>query len=353
MAEAGCVAAIVVGPAQIGGKRYFRYFTDWNLQSFGGYLLVGASTPPVAIFRAWSQAYWSRRVEWIEDIVAERDPLGGVLVRLADEPDTSHIGLIGTEYLSVTDHGRLEQTLGARLVDLTGQIDELTAVKSAEEQTLLRDAGAIFDEAWSAVLSKALPGMHEWELASVAGRELLAHGVSHSIILIGASSPSAPAACVGWPRDRTLTSADLVQMSIEGPAPNGYCVEIGGTFTFGPPPAELVRQFKVQAAGMQAGIDLLRDGCTSAEVATAVDSEFRVGGYRTGYPGMHGIGYGIPEPPAIDKDSARTLVTGNVVAMHPNAVSEAGIGTLTSRTYIIGTQAAESLSQLPIDLVEL
>jgi Xaa-Pro aminopeptidase len=353
MADAGCVAAIVVGPAQIGGKRYFRYFTDWNLQSFGGYLLVRASASPVAIFRAWSQAYWSGRVEWIQDIVAERDPLGGVFARLAEGAASGRIGIIGTEYLSVTDHGRLEQTLGPRLVDLTPQVDELTAVKSAEEQALLRDAGAIFDGAWSAVLSAASPGLHEWELASVAGRELLAHGVSHSIILIGASSPGAPAACVGWPRDRALTAADRVQMSIEGPAPNGYCVEIGGTFTFGQPPADLVTQFEVQAAGMQAGVDLLRDGCTSAEVATAVDEVFRRGGYQTGYPGMHGIGYGIPEPPAIDRDSHRRLVAGNVVAMHPNAVSDAGIGTLTSRTYIVGPRAAESLSQLPMSLARL
>jgi Xaa-Pro aminopeptidase len=195
--------------------------------------------------------------------------------------------------------------------------------------------------------------MPEWELASIAGRELLAHGVSHSIILIGASGPDSPAACVGWPRDRALTAADSVQMSIEGPAPNGYCVEIGGTFTFGPPPADLVAQFQVQAAGMQAGVDLLRGGSTSADVATAVDRAFRDGGYHTGYPGMHGIGYGIPEPPAIDKESSRVLVPGNVVAMHPNAVSDGGVGTVTSRTYVVGPQAPESLSRVPITLAEL
>lgn len=353
MADAGCSAAIVVGPAQIGGKRYFRYFTDWNLQSFGGYLLIGMEAPPVAIFRAWSQAYWSSRVGWVDQIVSDRDPLGVVFARLAAGTEPGSVGLIGTEYLSVTDHARLQAQLGPRLVDLTPEVDELAAVKSDEEQRLLRDSGAIFDRAWTAVLDAARPGMGEWDLAAVAGRELLAQGVSHSIILIGASGPGSPAACVGWPRDRQLGRQDAVQMSIEGPAPNGYCVEIGGIFSFGPASAEVATQFAAQLRGMNAGVGLLVNGRTSGEVAEAVDREFREAGYRTGYPGMHGIGYGIPEPPPIAKDNPRVLVAGNVVAMHPNAVSEAGVGTLTSRTYVVGEKAAECLSRIPMAFTEL
>ncbi|MGH2395017.1 MAG: hypothetical protein ACRDGH_16250, partial [Candidatus Limnocylindria bacterium] len=97
MADADCSAAIVVGPAQIGGKRYFRYFTDWNLQSFGGYLLVGREASPVAIFRAWSQAYWSSRVGWVEEIVSDPDPLGMVFGRLAAGTALGNVGVVGTE----------------------------------------------------------------------------------------------------------------------------------------------------------------------------------------------------------------------------------------------------------------
>lgn len=353
MDDTGCSDAIVVGPAQVGGKRYFRYFTDWNIQSFGGYLHVGIETAPAAAFRAWSQAYWSERVGWVKDVVSDRDPLGVVLARIAAESAGGYIGLIGTEYLSVTDHGRLQAELGDRLVDLTSQVDDLTSVKSHEEQQLLRDAGAVFDQAWRAVLGAARPGISEWELAAVAGRELLAQGVSHSIILIGASAPGSPAACVGWPRDRQIGGDDAVQMSIEGPAPNGYCVEIGGTFTFGPSPSQLTEQFDVQLRGMHAGVGRLIEGRTSGDVAEAVDRAFREGGCHTGYPGMHGIGYGIPEPPPIELNNARTLVSGNVIAMHPNAVSDGGVGTLTSRTYVVGGKEAECLSQLPMQLAEL
>jgi Xaa-Pro aminopeptidase len=353
MAEAGCSTAIVVGPAQIGGKRYFRYFTDWNIQSFGGYLLVDGEEPPVAVFRAWSQAYWSSRVGWVDQIVSDRDPVGVVLARIATGIATTRIGVVGYDYLSVIDHGRLQAALGQRLVDLTAAVDEFTSVKSADEQELLRESGKIFDRSWSAVLDAARPGMGEWELAAVAGRELLVQGVSHSIILIGASNSDAPAACAGWPRDRRLTAADAVQMSIEGPAPNGFCVEVGGIFSFGRPPAELLEQFAVQLRGMEAGVQHLVEGRTSGEVADAVDREFRLAGYHTGYPGMHGIGYGIPEPPPIEKDNPRRLVSGNVVAMHPNAVSDAGVGTLTSRTYIVGGTEAECLSRLPMELAEL
>jgi Xaa-Pro aminopeptidase len=353
MAAAGCSTTIVVGPAQIGGKRYFRYFTDWNLQSFGGYLLVGETREPTAVFRAWSQAYWSSRIQWVQDIVSDRDPIAVVLNHIEVNSESGRVGLVGTDYMSVSDHARLQAALGARLIDLTSLVDELTAVKSAEEQELLRQTGTIFDRAWRAVLGGARPGMREWELAALAGRELLAEGVSHSIILVGASSPDSPAACVGWPRDRRLTPQDMVQMSIEGPGPSGYCVEVGGTFTFGPPPRELVKQFAAQLRGMEAGVRLLAEGRTSGQIADAVDREFREAGFHTGYPGMHGIGLGIPEPPPIEKGNPRTLSPGNVVAMHPNAVSDDGVGTLTSRTYAVGATAPECLSGVPMDLVEL
>jgi Xaa-Pro aminopeptidase len=353
MAAAECADAIVVGPAQIGGKRYFRYFTDWNIQSFGGYILVGGAGPPTVVFRAWSQAYWSSRIGWIQDIVSDRDPLGIVLDRISSNDGHGRIGLVGTDYMSVSDYTRLIETLGSRVVDLTSQVDELTAVKSVEEQELLRQSGAIFDDAWKAILQAANPGMSEWELAAVAGKELLARGVSHSIILIGASRPDSPAACVGWPRDRRLSREDAVQMSIEGPGPSGYCIEVGGIFSFGPPSSTLKQQFEAQLRGMEAGVGLLVEGRTSGQVAEAVDREFREAGYRTGYPGMHGIGLGIPEPPPIEKGNLRVLVSGNVVAMHPNAVSEAGVGTLTSRTYVVGEKEPECFSALPLEFTEL
>ena len=125
-------------------------------------------------------------------------------------------------------------SVGGKLVDLTRPVDEVIAIKSAEEQELLRQSGRAFDHAWMAVLDWARPGMTEWELAALAGRELLASGVSHSIILIGASTTWSPAACVGWPRDVRVDKSALVQMSIEGPGPSGYCVEVGGTFSFRP-----------------------------------------------------------------------------------------------------------------------
>jgi Xaa-Pro aminopeptidase len=353
MASADCVAAIVVGPAQVGGKRYFRYFTDWNIQSFGGYLFVTDAGRATSVLRAWSQAYWSNRIGWVTDIVSDRDPLGVVLDRIGELDGGRRIGIVGIDYMPVSDYTRLTAAIGGRLTDITEHVDGLMAVKSSEERALLRASGAIFDQAWDAVLREARPDMREWELAAIAGRELLASGVSHSIILVGAGGPDEPVACVGWPRDRRIGADEAVQMSIEGPGPSGYCVEVGGTFTFGAAPPGIRRQYEAQLQGMAAGVRLLIEGSTSGQVAAAVDGEFRAAGYHTGYPGMHGIGLGIPDPPPIEMGNPRKLVAGNVVAMHPNAVDDQGQGTLISRTYVVGHDEAECLSRWSLDLVEL
>lgn len=350
--QADCGAVIVVGPAQVGGKRYFRYFTDWNIQSFGGFLLVGTAGGENVVLKAWSQAFWSRLVDWVQDIEAHRDPATRTLELLA-RSSVDRVGFVGLDHLSVREARVFGEALEHRMVDLTHPVDLLMARKSPEELALVASSASIFDAAWRTLLATVRPGLTEWQVASIAGAALLERGVSSSIILIGATSDSFGAACVGWPRDRKIGDGDLVQMSIEGPGPSGYCVEIGGTFAFRRFTSEERAQLDAQLEGMESGVAQLVAGRRSGDVARAVEDVFRRTGYKTGYRGMHGIGLGIPEPPTIDLGDGTLLERGNVIAMHPNAVNAADRGTLLSRTYVVGPDRPEPLSQIPLEFPEL
>ena len=127
--SAECAAAIVVGTPHGGGNRYFRYFTDWPIQSIGGYLVVDASGGEQAVFRASSQAFWARTVDWVKDIVSAPHPGQHVIERLREVP--GKIGLVGREYFPVGDYQAFEAAFSKKaLIDLTPQIDELQAIKS-------------------------------------------------------------------------------------------------------------------------------------------------------------------------------------------------------------------------------
>jgi Xaa-Pro aminopeptidase len=195
--------------------------------------------------------------------------------------------------------------------------------------------------------------MTEWELAACAAEVLFQRGVSHNVILIGASNASFAARNVGWPRDRALTADDIVQMSVEGPGSSGYTVEIGGTFSFRPADEVMVRQFNAQAAGVAAGVDRLQPGNTAESVALAVDATFRQHGFESGYWAGHGIGLGLPERPTLERGDTSELAAGMAVALHPNAVGADGRGSLLSRTYLIGEGGAEPLSKFPLEWVQL
>ena len=104
MRASGCAAAVVVGTPHIGGKRYFRYFTDWPIQSIGGYLLVWASGAEQSVFRASSQAYWSGKVEWIQDIVSVPQPAQHVVEKLRQGNPDGKIGVVGRDYFPVGDY---------------------------------------------------------------------------------------------------------------------------------------------------------------------------------------------------------------------------------------------------------
>jgi Xaa-Pro aminopeptidase len=352
--ETGCTAAVIVGTPHIGGKRYFRYFTDWPIQSIGGYLVVGAAGGETAVFRASSQAFWARNIDWIADVVSVPHPGHHVLALLQQQKLGGKIGVVGGEYFSVGDYRGLEAAFSKdALVDLTPQVDQLQAVKSPEERVLMRDNGKIFDIAWERALERARPGITEWELAACAAEVLVRHGVPHNVILIGASNASFAARCVGWPRDRALTAEDMVQMSIEGPGPSGYVIEVGGSFSFRKPDEMMVRQFNAQAAGMAAGVEQLRPGNTAESVAMAVDATFRKHGFQSGYWAGHGIGLGLPERPTLERGDMSELVGGMAFALHPNAVGADGRGSLLSRTYLVEEKGAEPLSKFPLTWVQL
>ena len=157
-------------------------------------------------------------MEWIQDIVSVPQPAQHVVEKLRPGNPDGKIGVVGRDYFPVGDYQAIESAFSKeRLVDLTPQVDELQVIKSPEERSLMRSCGEIFDAAWSRVLEQASPGLTEWELAACAAEVLVRHGVPHNVILIGASNPSFAARCVGWPRERTVTADDIVQMSIEGP----------------------------------------------------------------------------------------------------------------------------------------
>jgi Xaa-Pro aminopeptidase len=351
---AGCVAAVVVGTPHIGGKRYFRYFTDWPIQSIGGYLVVDASGGEQAVLRASSQAFWARTVDWIKDVVSAQHPGQHVIERLRQGRLHGKIGLVGREYFPVGDYQAFEAAFSRdALIDLTPKVDELQAIKSPEECALMRSCGEIFDAAWKRVLDRARPGMTEWELAACAAEVLFERGVPHNVILIGASNSDFAARNAGWPRDRAVTAEDVVQMSIEGPGPSGYVVEIGGTFSFRPADEVMVRQFKAQAAGVLAGIARLRPGNTAESVATAVETAFGQHGFGSGYWAGHAIGLGLPERPTLERGDTTEIAAGMAFALHPNAVGGDGRGTLLSRTYLVGEAGAEPLSKFPLEWVLL
>jgi ectoine hydrolase len=346
---AGCAAAVIVGSPHIGGKRYFRYFTDWSIQSIGGYLFLDVAGREKAVFRASSQAFWAKNVGWVEDIVAVPRPGDHIVELLRQQNLDGKIALVGREYFPVSDYQAIEAAFSQdSLVDLTPQVDQLQAIKSPEECVLMRSCGKIFDASWARVIERARPGMTEWELAACAAEVLFEHGVPHNVILIGASNASFAARSVGWPRDRVIAVEDIVQMSIEGPGPSGYVVEIGGTISFREPDEVMVRQFHAQAAGMAAGVERLRPGNTAESVAMAVAATFRQHGFESGYWVGHGIGLGLPERPTLERGDTSELVPGMAFALHPNAVGADGRGSLLSRTYLVGEEGAEPLSKFPL-----
>jgi methionyl aminopeptidase len=126
----------------------------------------------------------------------------------------------------------------------------------------------------------------------------------------------------GIPDGRHFKSGDVIRYDI-GARLDGFCSDMARTFVLGSPADE--RHQKVIDAtqrGLDAGIAAVRDGATLVDVAVAIDTVAKVGGYGnvTAFHG-HGIGRQVHEDPAVHNSRAYAkpivLRAGMTLALEP------------------------------------
>ena len=226
---------------------------------------------------------------------------------------------------------------GAVFVDATGSIDRIKAVKSPEEQALIRRTARLQDEVMAAVSGFVKPGLHDFEVSSYAQYVAQQKGAEQGIFLCS-SSPSGKAA-VFRPRHaqgRKIEHGDVFSLLVETNGPGGYYTELGRTFSLGRPANSLVAANRDAIDAQKRNLEMLKPGARVAAIfarhneamqASALPPESRLH--------CHGQGYDMVERPLVRDDDNMEIMAGMNIVIHPGYVSDEAFA-LVCDNYLIG-----------------
>ena len=291
--------------------------------------------------------YGDIMVERIRELKLERGRIGLM------EIDPRH-----GDYLPVNQYNVLHENLPqAELVFTKGLLHELLSIHSAEELDCVRKAGMLCQNAMTAMVERARPGVKEYELRAAAGAAILEGGGDIDFLIIGSTPMADPAMVFGNPRPsaRMLAKGDIINMELAA-GYRGYTAQIGSPICLGEP-TDMVRSFweDITLPGYRRIVAAMRPGNSMEDVRIA-SKFFRENGVQSRPTQCHGIDL-VTDKPHISAEhvSAETFETvlkpGMVIMAEPNPITADGLfGIFLGHTFIITESGPECVDEFPLEI---
>jgi Xaa-Pro dipeptidase len=227
--------------------------------------------------------------------------------------------------------------------------------KDPNEIDAMREAVMIAQRAIMETLEFIQQGKTERQIATELTLQVLKAGSDASIPFapIVASGPNS-ANPHAVPSDRRLQKGDLLIIDW-GACYEGYISDLTRTFAIGQVELEFERIAQIVASANEAGRSAARQGITAGEVdliTRTVIAEAGYGQYFTHRTG-HGIGMEGHEAPYIYKESQLPLAAGMTFTIEPGIYLPDRGGVRIEDNVVITDEGAESLSDLPRELITI
>lgn len=284
-------------------------------------------------------------------VVMRRESMARALPAAAGEVGAEKIG-VQAEHMTVSLRSALAGKVGARrLVNTSGLVSGLRAVKDESEVRAIRKAVKLQEGALERALEQIGPGMTETEAAAVLEYELKtagASGVSFPTIMAARANGALPHARPG----KTKLGGNACVLIDWGAVVDGYVGDMTRTFAFGRWPRKMRGVYGVVEEALHAGIGAVKAGATCKEVDEAARSVIRDAGYgeRFGHALGHGIGLEVHEGPRLGWNVDDVLEAGMVVTVEPGVYLPGVGGVRLENDVVVTERGCRDLSSLPTDV---
>jgi Xaa-Pro aminopeptidase len=208
----------------------------------------------------------------------------------------------------------------ATFVDASDLVDEIKAVKSDEEISMIKSAATLQDEAMEYVKTLITPGRTVRDITAAVQHRVVTLG-STSQLIAAASGPSGQPVVPTIPllQGRAIRENDVFTIMIEVNGPGGMYAEIGRMFFIGAKvPSELFDAYELCKEAQKVTLKLLKPGANPADLWDA-NNEFLTGHGHLPETRLyaHSQGYDLVERPAIRWDEPMKLKKNMNITVHP------------------------------------
>ncbi len=370
MREKGLDCLIVPGSMNNGSMGYGMVWLSGHLDSraLSQYVVFPLEGEPTLLCSMGGAHIWAtRQASAVKDVRAAGGKFGDAIVQRIKELDlgAGRIGLASAnsegranEYLPANYYVEMKEKLPEARIEFVSEIlHPLMNIKSEEERSYVRKAGALCDRAVEAIRDRVAPGVAEHQLAASASFAIQDDGGYVHLNIIGSTPMSAPALPFGNPRPsgRKLRQGDAVLNELAA-GYFGYTAQIGAPICLGTPSDAMRRMHEEVAIPVFEAIEAtLRPGGTVEEIQEAGQLIVEKG-YTSRPTLIHGIDIVTCSPHVSvkdirAKDGDRTLQPGMVIMSEPNPITPDGrLGSFIGRTYIITETGHERVTKYPLEL---
>ncbi len=346
MAERDLGGFLVNAPSNV---RYLTGYTGSN-----GIVCLGTASRFLTDFR-YATSVAPLAVDWEIEIV-QQSLLADVAARFGEIFGAERVGFEASalSYAAWQALDEAARAAGGELVPCEQVVENLRAVKDADEIALIRAGGEFCDAIYAWLAEEGLAGREEREVAWAIerrARELGADGASFAPVVAAGPNGALPHAVPG---PVEIGRSTLVVLDL-GALVNGYCSDCTRTFATGPSEPEMMEVYEVVLRAQEAALALVRPGQDCREVhetARAIIGEAGYGDYFNHGTG-HGVGIDMHEEPRFRSGFGGTLEPGNVVTVEPGVYLPGRFGVRIEDLVLVTDDGHDVLTNFPKSLLSV
>ena len=295
-----------------------------------------------------------RQIPGAEVLLVDRDH--SYTRRIGDVMQAEGIRVMGFEdaMMSVAEYESLRKALSCELTAASAMMDEIRAVKDAEEIEILIAAQRIAERALQELLNDIRPGVTEQEIAARLEYLMRLYGAektSFDTIVVSGAKTSMPH---GVPSDKKIEAGDFITMDF-GCKLRGYCSDMTRTVAVGHATDEMRKVYQTVLDAQLAGIAAARAGVTGREVDGAARKVIADAGYGAyfGHGFGHGLGVEIHEAPTAAPSYDRPLPAGAVISAEPGIYLPGKMGVRIEDVIVLEEGGCRNITLAPKELLIL
>lgn len=279
-----------------------------------------------------------------------------IIEEVANQVEQMKIKTLGFEKDNVSfgTYELYNDEVDAELKAVSGIIEKLRMVKSAEEIEVLKQAAKIADDAFAHICTFIKPGVTELEVSNELEMFMRKQGAASSSFDIIVASGERGALPHGVASEKVIQSGEMVTLDF-GALYNGYISDITRTVAVGEPSEKMREIYEVTLAAQELALEKIKPGMTGIEADAIARDYIKSKGYGEafGHSTGHGIGLEVHEGPGLSFRSETVLEPNMAVTVEPG-IYLPGIGGVRIEDDILITEDGNvRLTHSPKELIIL